>query len=411
MPDLHSADLTTTQGTTRIEPWSTERPLFVLNLVVALALWGLSIVSIVGLVYAVVISVVLIVMHLSFVAHLRGSAIRVTTTQLPEIHAAVTRLSARFGMPVPETHVIHGGGALNAFATRFGRRDMVILLSDLLDACEGNEAARDMIIAHELGHLHRGHLRWNFLIAPAMLVPFLGTALSRAREYTCDRYGLAGAGNPADAAHGLTVLAAGARLARRVDRRAFADQRADLNTGLMTLGEWLSTHPALSKRLVELDPALRTPEITLSRSGGLRAAAIVAAVVTPILVAGVAASLLAPQLLENGQSSRQRAEYEPPAPEVADRQAHQDLERLAAFVHEEDRAGRGLPWDGEELYARWRAAHPHDREPLDPYDGYRYGYEQKGEHFRLWSSGPDEAVRRPDLTYDSRRPPVSDERP
>ena len=52
------------------------------------------------------------------------------------------------------------------------------------------------MIAHELGHIHRGHVRWHFVLAPAPLVPFLGAALSRAREYTCDRYGAAGAADP-----------------------------------------------------------------------------------------------------------------------------------------------------------------------------------------------------------------------
>ena len=127
-----------------------------LNVVVAAVLGVVSIVSIVGLVYAVFIGLFLFVLHLAFVARLRGSGIRVTAGQLPEIHEAVVRLSARFGMAqTPETYVIHGGGPINALATRLAGKDIVVLFSELLDACEGDTAARDMIIAHELGHLHR----------------------------------------------------------------------------------------------------------------------------------------------------------------------------------------------------------------------------------------------------------------
>jgi hypothetical protein len=275
-----------------------------------------------------------------------------------------------------------------------------VLFSELLEACEGDDAARDMIIAHELGHLHRGHLRWHFLLAPAMMVPFLGSALSRAREYTCDRYGLAGAGDRDSAQRGLIVLVAGRRFAPRVDRRAFAAQQTELNTGLMTLGEWFSTHPPLARRLAAIDPSLALSGH--GRAGALRAAAIVAAVLVPILLSGVASVVLM-----RGAALRAAANgYTPPAGEVAERVVQQDFARIVAFLEAEMKAGRELPWDVDELYDRWRAAHPGESEPLDPYDGKWYGYEQKGEHFRIWSTGPGDD-RRGDLRYDSRTRAIS----
>lgn len=383
----------------KVEPWPTERPLLALNLATAAILWIASVVSIVGIVYGIAIGIFLFVLHLGFVAHLRGSGIRVTAEQLPEIHAAMIRLSARFGMEkVPETYVIHGGGALNALATRFAGSDIVVLFSELIEACEGDDAARDMIIAHELGHLHRGHLRWHFLRAPAMMVPFLGSALSRAREYTCDRYGLAGAGDRDSALRGLIVLAAGRRFAPRVDRRAFAAQQTELNTGLMTLGEWFSTHPPLTKRLAAIDPSLALSG--RGRAGALRATAIVGAVLVPILLSGVASVvLMRGAALRAG--ARGYKSYTPPGREVADRVVQQDFARIGAFLEAEMKAGRELPWDEDELYDRWRAAHPGESEPLDPYDGMWYGYEQKGEHFRIWSTGPGDD-RHSGLRYDSR---------
>lgn len=47
------------------------------------------------------------------------------------------------------------------------------------------------MIAHEVGHLAAGHLKWNAFLSPFLFVPLLGTAYSRAREYTSDRCGLA----------------------------------------------------------------------------------------------------------------------------------------------------------------------------------------------------------------------------
>ena len=385
----------------RVHPWPTERPLFVANVMIAAVLWVVSIVSIIGIVYAALIGILLFVLHLAFVARLRGSGIRVTPEQLPEIHSAVVRLSARFGMKaVPETYVIHGGGALNALATRFAGRDIVVLFAELLEACEGDDRARDMIIAHELGHLHRGHLRWHFLLAPATMVPFLGSGLSRAREYTCDRYGLAGAGDREAAVLGLSVLAAGGRFARRIDRRAFVAQQAALNTGWMTLGEWFSTHPPLAKRLAQMDPALDIA--APNRTGTLRAAAIVGAVLIPMVLTGVAGAMLLPKPPSSGGPG-DHVEYTAPPRDVADRQVRADFRRIAAFLDAEMKAGRELPWDEYELCERWRTAHPGEEEPRDPYDGMPYGYEQKGQHFRIWSTGPPDD-RTHTLTYDSRRP-------
>jgi Zn-dependent protease with chaperone function len=78
-----------------------------------------------------------------------------------------------------------------------------------------------MIIGHELGHIKAGHLQWRWVIAPALLVPFLAGALSGAGEFTCDRYGMVGAGQREGAELGLIVLAAGGHLAPQVNRTAF----------------------------------------------------------------------------------------------------------------------------------------------------------------------------------------------
>jgi hypothetical protein len=56
---------------------------------------------------------------------------------------------------------MQAGGNLNAFATRFRKANFVVLYSELLSACGDNTAARDMIIAHELGT----HQMWTRALA------------------------------------------------------------------------------------------------------------------------------------------------------------------------------------------------------------------------------------------------------
>jgi Zn-dependent protease with chaperone function len=140
-------------------------------------------------------------------------------------------LSRQIGIrKVPETYVIQAGGSLNALATRYFRSDFIVLFADLLDACGDNTEARDFIIAHELGHLQAGHLRKRWLLLPGLFTPLLGSAWSRACEYTADRYG-ASVGRDREAAlEGLCILAAGAKQGPKVNRRALVSQRAALNT-------------------------------------------------------------------------------------------------------------------------------------------------------------------------------------
>ena len=116
----------------RVERWPSEIPLFVLAAIASAALWLLAVMTIIGL-----------VVNLVLVAHVRGNGVRVGPMQFPEVHAAVERLAHRIGMKtVPEAYLIQGGGVLNAFATRFGRSDMVILYTDLLEACGDDHEAR-----------------------------------------------------------------------------------------------------------------------------------------------------------------------------------------------------------------------------------------------------------------------------
>jgi hypothetical protein len=129
----------------------------------------------------------------------------------------------------------------------------------LLAACSDDEVARDMIIGHEIGHLRAGHLNWWMLTAPGRFMPFLGSAYSRACEYTADRFGAALCGDPEGARRGLTVLAAGGAHSRQVNLNAFVEQQQSLDTGWMTLARWLSTYPPLSARVAVIAPGLATP--------------------------------------------------------------------------------------------------------------------------------------------------------
>jgi Zn-dependent protease with chaperone function len=406
-------------GPVRVEPWPSEAPLLVGVAIAAVFLWLAIAISILGLFYALLIGIGLFFARLVFIAHIRGNGVRLGPQQLPELYARVVELARAAGVsPVPEAYVTQEGGALNAFATRFFRARIIVLYSDLLDACEGDPEARDMVIGHELGHIKAGHLNWHWLLAPGMIMPFLGNAYSRAREYTCDRWGRALCGSSTGAVRGLSILAAGGRLGRRIDPRSFVGQGPSLDGGLMTLGRWLSNYPPLCDRVGAMEPSLGAG-IVRSGRGALVAIPVVAAVcLLPVVVfGGIVAAILIPNMISAIDQARQvRAlsegasasggyddeaydgfdedEYTDPQIDVASAtvQVGGDLDRLESVLRASFASSGVVPSTVADLSEPWALAYPGEELPIDPFDGQLYGLTLEDEEtpvVLLWSSGPD----------------------
>jgi Zn-dependent protease with chaperone function len=179
-----------------------ERVLYLLVVLVAVLLWALLAVSVVGLLYALLLGIFFFLAHTVFIAHVRGSGVRLGAGQFPELHERVARMARRLGLKdIPEAYLMQADGSLNALATQFLGRSCIVLYSELIEACGDNEAALDFIIAHELAHLRAGHLRARWLLLPGLFVPLLGSAYSRACEYTADRAALQAAGQGEHALH------------------------------------------------------------------------------------------------------------------------------------------------------------------------------------------------------------------
>jgi Zn-dependent protease with chaperone function len=229
-----------------------EPPLFVIGIVLSAAAWLALTVTIVGILYGALILAFILMAHALFLANIKGNGVRVSERQLPDIHARVRAAAQKLGMThVPDVYMMQSNGILNAFATKLLSRRFVIIYSSLADGCE-DPRQLDFVIGHELGHLAAGHLKWNAFLAPYRLVPWLGAAYSRAREYTCDRCGMFVAGDLVQAARGLAVLATGGKHATQVDLAAFEEQRLESGSFWMSVFELVSSHPYLCKRAAAL---------------------------------------------------------------------------------------------------------------------------------------------------------------
>jgi Zn-dependent protease with chaperone function len=245
-----------------------DRQLMSLSLGIGILLWGaafwlaapmLSVAVAVGLLFGVLLVVLVLGIsylfaHSAFVAHLRGQGIEVSAEQLPEIHQQLESCCTTLGVsPPPRLFILNGNGVLNAFATWFLGRRFVILNSDIVDAMDSNPAGVRFYLGHELGHILRHDAPWMALLRwPALRLPLLGAAFSRARESSCDLHGLACCPDRESAARSLAALAAGKRQWAALSL-AGARRQAEEGTGFfMTFHELTGSYPWTAKRIVRV---------------------------------------------------------------------------------------------------------------------------------------------------------------
>ncbi|WP_018248389.1 M48 family metallopeptidase [Orenia marismortui] len=236
----------------KLEINSKEKLYFVLMLIFSLFIYLGLIFSIIGGFYILIFAIAALISHGVYIGYIKGNGIKVSNKQFPEIYQTAQELSEKLELKrVPSIYILQSGGLLNAFATRFFGRNFVIIYSDVLElAYEEGEEAVAFVVGHELAHLKRKHLRWRYLLYPAMIIPFLAKAYFRACEYTCDQ--IAFQLRPEGAISGLLVLAAGKKMYKRVNIEEVINQAEEERGFWLCLSEILSTHPHLSKRLTRI---------------------------------------------------------------------------------------------------------------------------------------------------------------
>lgn len=270
-----------------------EKLLFGIAIILSALFWLilLAVTKGLALIYIVMFFIFYLFAQSAFISYLQGTAVKITPQQFPDLQQRMVACSGKLGLKqAPDAYLLHADGAFNALATRFLGRNFVVLFSDVVDALEAQPGAVSFYIGHELGHIHRKHLLWGPFLAPALLLPLLGAAYSRAREYTCDRYGLACCENPQDATTGLGALAAGGRRWRILNKENYAGQRNESAGFWMSFHELISDYPWLVKRMAALQALASKQKIKNPRRNPL--AFILALFIPRMGVGGGAASML-----------------------------------------------------------------------------------------------------------------------
>ena len=224
---------------------------FIISLLISILVYVLLIVSVIGIAIALFLFAFMLFANALMLGSVRGNGVRVHEQQFPDVYESVQSLSKQMGLKrVPDVFVVQSEGALNAFATRFFGRDMVVLYSEVFElAREQGKAELDFIIAHELAHIKRRHVWKNILIVPAGFIPFLSQAYSRSCEYTCDRHAAYTIQNAPAARRALSLLGIGKKLYAELNEEAYREQIQSESNGFVWLSEVLSSHPRLPKRI------------------------------------------------------------------------------------------------------------------------------------------------------------------
>ncbi|WP_214818257.1 M48 family metallopeptidase [Exiguobacterium sp. s59] len=232
--------------------------------------------------------------HWIQIGYIRTNGVKVTARQFTELHDMVQRVGADMGIRLlPDVYILQAGGVLNAFATRFFQKNMVILYSDVVELTRtGQTKEVEFVIAHELAHIRRNHVQKQWVVLLGSIIPFLGSAYSRACEYTCDRMAAHYIQDFGTAKRALTVLAIGGPLAKEVNEFDYLYEASRENGFIAKYSELLSTHPTLPKRIASIATSAGEENVPVFKTAGYVKASIISMVLLTVIGNGAIIALL-----------------------------------------------------------------------------------------------------------------------
>ncbi len=226
-----------------------ERTLGTITLVIGVLVWLGLIVGAFGWALLVLAAgfVLVLIAQSALIAYVKRNGTELSEARFPDLHAQFTACCERLQVRTPpKAYILNGKGGLNALATRFPGARFVVLKAGVVAAMDKQVDGVRFYIGQELGRLRVQHPGGTLLRWPAMWLPLLGAAYSRARETTCDRHGLACSGSPKGAARALAALSAGSQ----------RGQNPGLSSGLwMSFRELIAGSSRLSWRVARMTNA------------------------------------------------------------------------------------------------------------------------------------------------------------
>ncbi len=208
--------------------------------------------------YLALIALIIIIMNLFFEANLMQNSIKVTKNQYPDIYEILNQQARRLNITnIPKMFIYSSNGIVNAIAIRSLHNRYILLLSATVDLMLQRKKYNQLafIIGHELGHHAAGHFSYfkRIFIKPAYIVPFLGAAYARAKEFTADRIGCALIDDIEDGQYALSSIASGSiSLNDRTDIQNFVQQQDEVYEIVKFLSKLYSHYPSMTRRVEEI---------------------------------------------------------------------------------------------------------------------------------------------------------------
>jgi Zn-dependent protease with chaperone function len=243
-----------------------ERTTFLILVLLSIPVWLLIICGTVfsfgvALVPMAVLWLVVKLGQLFAAAYIKTNAVRVSPTQLPQLHEIVEASCSRLQMSPPDVYVFQYN-LFNAFAAKLAGRRFVILLSGAIDPLliNGDYDQLAFIVGHELGQHVAGNLDFFHGMCPIFgaWLPWFHFWYHRRSELTCDRIGLYCTGKLEPAIKAMVKMTVGAQLAKEISVddaiRQWEQHRREFFVRYRTI---YSTHPHQLWRLAQLNDAAR----------------------------------------------------------------------------------------------------------------------------------------------------------
>ncbi|MFK3988263.1 M48 family metallopeptidase [Exiguobacterium mexicanum] len=224
--------------------------------------------------------------HWLQIGYIRTNGVKVTERQFADLHHTYQRVGQEMGIRLlPDVYILQAGGVLNAFATRFFQKNMVILYSDIVELSrDGYTKEVEFVIAHELAHIRRNHVQKQWAMMLGGWIPFLGSAYSRACEFTCDRMAAHYIQDQAASKRALTILAIGGKLAKEVSEFDYLYEASRENGFIAKLSELLSTHPPLPKRIAAIATNAGETNVPVFKTAGYVKGSIIGTIILSVIV-------------------------------------------------------------------------------------------------------------------------------
>ncbi len=181
---------------------------------------------------------------------LLGSSIRVQEKQFGDIAELVADCARILGVSMPQVFV-RDDPFVPLVAIGIGEPYALIISAQWVGHLKPQELR--FLVGRELAHIAAGHTRLTSLLSTNgrenPLVAFAFGAWLRRVEYTADRVGLLCC-NTLEEAYNAIAVSAFHSLGRTIDHRAFAEQRASIQSDqTLRMGEWLSATPYATNRM------------------------------------------------------------------------------------------------------------------------------------------------------------------